>query len=117
MNEIYKLLINGADANTKDVKGYSLLMNYAAKNDLETMSILLEFGASINDKDHLSLSALDYAIENHHLEAVKLLVKNGAAVTNDSYMFAVRKNYRDIVDFFDTLDPDKYIFLKDRKRR
>ena len=116
MNEIYKLLINGADANTKDIKDFSLLMNYASKNDLETVSILLDFGASINDKDHLALSALDYAIEKHHLDMVKLLVKNGAAVTNDSYMFAIRKNYRDIVEFFDTLDPDKYVFLKDRRR-
>ena len=116
MNEIYKLLKNGADANTKDVKGYSLLMTYASKNDIETVRILLEFGASINDKDHLSLSALDYAIENDHLSTIEVLVKNGASVTNNSYMFAVRKNAKDIVDFFDSLDPDKYIFLKNKKR-
>jgi len=116
MNKIAELLHNGADANTKDIKGFSLLMNYAKKNDVETVLILLSYGASVNDKDHLSLSALDYAIEHKHLETVKILVKNGAAVTNDSYMFAVRINAKGIIDFFDTLDPDKYVFLKNRRR-
>jgi len=116
MSEIETLLRSGADANTKDIKGFSLLMSYSKTNDLDAIRSLLEYGASINDKDHLSFAALDYAIEAKNLPAIELLVKNGAKVTNDSYMFAVRKNEKEIIDFFDSLDPDKHIFLKKKNR-
>jgi ankyrin repeat protein len=116
MSEIETLLKSGADANTKDIKGFSLLMSYAKTNDLDSIRTLLAYGASINDKDHLSFSALDYAIDAKNLPVVELLVRNGAKVTNDSYMFAVRKNEKSIIDYFDSLDPDKYIFLKNKNR-
>ena len=116
MSEIETLLRSGADANTKDIKGFSLLMSYAKTDDLDSISTLLEYGAAINDKDHLSFSALDYAIDSKNLSVIEFLVKNGAKVTNDSYMFAVRKNEKEIIDFFDSLDPDKHIFLKNKNR-
>jgi ankyrin repeat protein len=116
MSEIEMLLKNGADANTKDIKGFSLLMSYAKTDDIDALRTLLEYGASINDRDHLSFSALDHAIEAKNLPVVEFLVKNGAKVTNDSYMFAVRKNEKSIIDFFDSLDPDKHIFLRNKNR-
>jgi len=116
MSEIRKLLISGADANTKDAKGYSLLMNYSKGNDADSINALLEYGASINDKDHLNFSALDYAIESNNLNIIELLVKNGSNITNDSYMFAVRKNQKNIIDFFDSLDPNKHVFLRNKHR-
>jgi len=116
-SEILELLQNGADANTSDPSGFTLLMTFAKQNDIEAMQYLLDYAAEINTKDILGLSAIDYAIKNHHLEAVRFLVENGANVSGDSYMFALDANDKPIIDYFDSLDPNKYVFLKDKKYR
>ncbi len=116
-SEILELLKSGADANTKDPSGFTLLMTFAKKNDISAMRTLLEYAAEINAKDILGLSAIDYAIKEHNLEAVKFLVENGAHVSGDSYMFALKTRNSKIIDFFDSLDPNKYVFLKDKKYR
>ena len=115
MTEIELLLNSGADANTKDHKDFTLMMNFAKNNDLESVKVLLAYGASLNIKDLSGFSALDYAIDENHLEMVKLLVNNGAIIANDSYMLAIRKNLKEIVHYFDSLDSDKQVFLKKRR--
>ena len=116
MNDIQLLLENGADANTKDETNFTLLMSCASKNDLDSIRALLSYGAIINFKDDRHFSALDYAIKSNSLKSIKLLVQNGAKITSESYMFALKTNHKDIIKFFDSLDPNKHIFLKNRKR-
>jgi len=115
MTQMESLLKNGADANTKDNKDFTLLMSSAKKNDLESVKVLLAYGAALGDKDLIGFTALDYAISENHLEMVKLLVNNGAIIANDSYMLAIRKDLKEIVHYFDTLDSDKQVFLKKRR--
>ena len=115
MNDIELLLENGADANSKDETNFTLLMSCASQNDLESIEALLKYGAIINFKDDRHFTALDYAIKSNSLEAIKLLVHNGAKITSESYMFALQTKHKDIIDFFDSLDPNKHIFLKDKK--
>ena len=115
MTEIELLLNNGADADTKDHKDFTLLMSYAMKNDIESVKTLLAHGASLSCKDLTGFSALDYAINENHQEMVEFLVNNGAIIKNNSYMLAMRKNLKHIVHYFDSLDSDKQIFLKKRR--
>ncbi|MEA3498220.1 MAG: ankyrin repeat domain-containing protein [Campylobacterota bacterium] len=117
MGQLEILLRNGADVNTKDEKGFSLLMSCAKNNDIESIYVLLSYNVSLNSKDFFSFTALDYAIKENHLDVVKLLVNSGAIITDDSYMLAIGKNLKDIVSFFDTLDNDKQIFLKKEENR
>lgn len=112
MHEIENLLKSGADVNTADKNNFTLLMNFVQKGDEEVVKLLLDYGAKLNTKDFFNLTALDYAIKNKQLNIAKLLVSNGAIITNDNYMFAVESNYKELVSFFDTLDPNKHIFLK-----
>jgi len=116
MNEIEKLLKSGADANTSDKNNFTLLMSFVEKGDIHIVQLLLEYGANINVKDLFNMTALDYAIKNKQLDIAKLLVSNGAIISNDNYMFAIESNYKELVSFFDTLDPDKYIFLKHKMK-
>ncbi|MEA3384702.1 MAG: ankyrin repeat domain-containing protein [Campylobacterota bacterium] len=116
MTQIESLLINGADANTKDHKGFTLLMKYMSLNDLPSVKALVSYGASVNYKDFLGYTAIDYGINNNAIDCIKYLIENGAVITSDSYMLAVNKNKKMIVNFFDTLDPDKHIFLKKRTK-
>ncbi len=114
MTHIESLLINGADANTKDHKGFTLLMNFVSQNDVESVKALLAYGASVNIKDYLGYTAIDYGINENAYESIKYLVENGAVITSDNYMLAVNKNKKKIVKYFDSLDPDKHIFLRKR---
>lgn len=114
MNEIEKLLKSGADANTSDKNNFTLLMNFVQKGDEDTVRILLDYGARVNEKDLFKMTALDYAIKTKKLDIAKLLVRSGAVISNDNYMFAVESNYKELVSFFDTLDPNKHIFLKNK---
>jgi ankyrin repeat protein len=116
ISDIKELLVNGADANTSDSSGFTLLMSFAKKNDIESMGLLLEYAANINAKDILNFTALDYAVKEHNLKAVKFLVENGAFVSEDTYMFALNTQNKDIVAYFDSLDPNKHVFLKKVKR-
>jgi ankyrin repeat protein len=116
MSDIVNLLESGADVNTSDKNNFSLLMNFVNNGDLDTVTLLLGYGAKVNLKDNFHFTALDYAIRKKHLKIAKILVKNGAIITDDSYMFAVESNYKEFVDFFDTLDPNKYIFLKNKRK-
>lgn len=116
MSEIEKLLVSGADVNTSDKNNFTLLMSFVEKGDKHIVKILLDYGANVNVKDLFNMTALDYAIKNKQLEIAKLLVTNGAIITSDNYMFAMESNYKELVSFFDTLDPDKYIFLKHKMK-
>ncbi|MDC0933513.1 ankyrin repeat domain-containing protein [Arcobacteraceae bacterium] len=116
MNEIENLLLSGADVNTSDKNNFTLLMNFVNKGNFETVKLLLRYGANVNIKDNFHFTALDYAIRKGYLKIVKLLVTNGALITDDSYMFALESKHKELVDFFDSLDPNKYIFLKDKMK-
>ena len=114
MNEIEELLNSGADINISDKNNFTLLMTFVQKGDLEIVKTLLKNGANVNTQDLSSMTALDYAIKSKQLEIAKLLVKNGANISSDNYMLAIESNFKELVSFFDTLDPDKHIFLKDK---
>jgi len=114
--DLFTLLQNGADANTSDLNGFTLLMHFTRNNDISSMKLLLDYAARINDKDDLNMTALDYAIKDKHLEAVEFLVNNGANVSSDTYMYAIKMKNRNIIDFLDSLDSDKYIFLKNKNK-
>jgi ankyrin repeat protein len=116
MNEIEELLKSGADVNTMDKNDFTLLMSFSKKGDEQTVKTLLDYGAKTNIKDFSNFTALDYAIQNKHTNIAKLLVDCGAVITSDNYMLALNGNQKVLVSFFDSLDPDKYIFLKKKKK-
>ncbi|MGB5866818.1 MAG: ankyrin repeat domain-containing protein [Arcobacteraceae bacterium] len=113
MSAVKFLLENGADVNTKDKKNFTLLMYCAQFGDLTLISLVLSYGAKVNIKDLSGFTALDYAIQKNNLDAVRLLVENGADISDESYMLAMENNYKQIVKYFDTFDPNKQIFQKE----
>jgi len=114
MNEIKQLLDSGADANTMDKNNFTLLMSFVKTGNEDVVRLLLDYGAKVNVKDLYNMTALDYAIKEKHTSIAKLLVRNGASVSSDNYMYAMQYNNKDLVKFFDSLDPDKQIFFKSR---
>jgi len=112
MINIEALLQNGADVNTKDQKGFSLLMSCSKNNDQNSIHTLLSYGVNINAKDTKCYTALSYAVDSDNLKVVKMLVENGAEINDSSYMLAINKKLKNILYYFDSLDSNKQIFLK-----
>ena len=112
MSAVQFLLENGGDVNTKDKKGFTLLMYCVQFNDMSLIKLALSYGATIGSRDKSGFTALDYAIKNNNLEVIKLLCNNGAIVYDHSYMLSIDNNFKCISKYFDSLDPNKQIFQK-----
>lgn len=82
---IRALLQGGAEANTCNAEGATLLMQAAAIGNLELVKTLIEAGADVNATDPQGWTALMKALYNHELnrgfpEIVSALVDNGADI-------------------------------------
>lgn len=113
MEALEFLLDNGANPNIKNSKNFTLLMYCVKFTDLQLVKSVLLHGARINEKDLSGFSALDYAIEKNNLDMVQFLVENGAKIYDHSYMLAIENNYKAIVCYFDSLNPEMEIFIKE----
>jgi len=71
-------LKNGADVNTKDSRGRSLLLLAAVGKKIKIAKILVEYKADVNLQDQQLDSPFLFAGANGHTELVKLFLENGA---------------------------------------
>jgi len=80
LEESVRLIIAGADIETKDNGGWAALM-YAARNGhVEIARLLIDKGAAIDIKDSDGLAALMWAASGGQIEIVRLLIYKGAAI-------------------------------------
>jgi len=78
---LQKLLANGANVNTRDFFGQTLLHKAVAAGDTKAVEILLSHNADVNLKNHGNQTALDIALdpERHiNLDVIKLLLTSDA---------------------------------------
>lgn len=71
-------LENGADVNTKDFRGRSLLLLAVVGKKIKIAKILVEYKADVNLQDQQLDSPFLFAGANGQTELVKLFLKNGA---------------------------------------
>ena len=114
MSGVKYLLDNGADVNTANSKGFTLLMHCVKINDFDLVNTVLSYHPKINLKDITGVTALYFAVKNNNLEMVRLLVQNGATITDEAYMLALESKYKQIVQYFDLQDKNKTIFLEQK---
>ncbi|MDB4816699.1 ankyrin repeat domain-containing protein, partial [bacterium] len=75
------LISKGADINTKDVVGWTPVIEAARKGHKAIVELLISHGALLNTKDSLTgKSALHFAAALGHKEIVQLLISKGADV-------------------------------------
>lgn len=74
------LLQQGADANTTDYHGGTLLMHAAAFGEINKIHLLIHYGANVNAQDKYGITALMGATSMGHHDIISLLHKHGADV-------------------------------------
>lgn len=101
MEALQAWIDDGADVNYANSDGFTPLMASATNGDLLSVKILVQNQADIDLKDRKEFTALRYATYNNRLEIVQYLMDNGAVMTDEIYMTAIHKNFKEIVEFFD----------------
>ncbi|WP_375316208.1 ankyrin repeat domain-containing protein [Wolbachia endosymbiont (group A) of Colletes cunicularius] len=80
-NEAKGLIAQGANVDTKDKDGNTLLYSAAEIGDLNPVKLLLDNGANIEAKNgEYQATPLHGAVENYRIDVVKLLLNRGANV-------------------------------------
>lgn len=84
-NQVLALLQAGADCNTRNDEGFTLLMQAAQTGNLKMINTLIASGAEVNLTDPLGWTALMKAIFNHELnrgfpEIAQALIDAGAEI-------------------------------------
>ena len=82
LNSLKASLAKGADVNTKDARGSTLLMHAAAVGSPEAVKLLLDSGADVNAKNEVEATALILGAGN--AEKARMLVEKGADVNAHS---------------------------------
>jgi len=78
LKAVKSALDQGADINSQDKDGRSLLLIATVKKYIEMANLLVSYKADVNLQDHQSDSAFLYAGDSGQTELVKLFLKNGA---------------------------------------
>ncbi|MGL5879421.1 MAG: ankyrin repeat domain-containing protein, partial [Xenococcaceae cyanobacterium] len=75
------LIKNGADLDTRDEHGQTLLSKAMyQKDNLDVVKFLIQNGADVNAKSNSGRTPLFIAVTHQNIDVVKLLIKHGADV-------------------------------------
>ena len=103
LEESVRLIIAGADIETKGTFGHAALMLAASRGHTEIVRLLIDKGADIHSKNCLGGTALMIAADEGHTEIVRVLIDKGVAIDiKDNYgstalIWAKQKGHTEIV--------------------
>lgn len=75
------LLQNGADVDTKNERGQTLLYREVSKaNNLEIVKLLVSYGADVNAIDNYRIPVISRAVVSRDINIIRFLIDNGADI-------------------------------------
>ena len=95
---LHLLILVGANVNSVDKDGFTLLMWTAIRGHCDCMKVLIDEGADVNKIDKSGRTALIFTINHEHYMCTSLLLRSGANVNvtdnnwNSALITAVRKD-------------------------
>lgn len=89
LEQVQKLVVQGADVNAKAVRDETPLMLAALAGQGEIVNYLLQRGADIDARNASGMTTLHAAAYAGHTEIVSLLIAKGAAINDASNHFGV----------------------------
>lgn len=102
--EVAKILLErGANANSKDSYGQSIVMTAASNHRTDALALLIAAKADVNVANDYRITPLAVAAEQGHLDIVNLLVSAGAKVNardtagGTALSVAILRGYKEIV--------------------
>ena len=117
------LLSEGADVNSKNRMGWTLLHTAIRNKRKEIVTLLIEKGADIKAKDNRGRTTLHFAVESGQKDIVELLIAKGVEINvmdgraDNALSLAKKNNQKEIADLLvknGAEDPDPSALLGDR---
>ncbi|WP_231575100.1 ankyrin repeat domain-containing protein [Bacillus sp. B-jedd] len=78
LDEIKRLISDGADLNAQDSEGRTAVMIATYNNDVEAAKLLIEAGADVNIRDNMKNNPFLYAGAEGYIDILKLTIVAGA---------------------------------------
>jgi outer membrane protein assembly factor BamB len=104
IEQVKKLVSEGANIDAKDKQGRTPLHNAAANGRMEVAELLIEKGADINAQHNSGGTPLHLAVNRGHKEMIELLITKGADINiknsggNAPIYNAMQRGYTEIVE-------------------
>jgi len=123
INRVKTLLSEGADVNSKNRMGWTLLHTAIHNKQQEIATMLLEKGADIKTKDNRGRTPLHLAAETGQKVVVEQLIAKGAEINvmdsraDNALSLAKKNNHKEITDLLvknGAQDPDPTVLFGDR---
>ncbi|HTK03734.1 MAG TPA: ankyrin repeat domain-containing protein [Alphaproteobacteria bacterium] len=84
IDDLIMLLKKGADVNSRDKLGRTLLINSVIEHNLQMVTLLLEKGADVNAKDKNGFTALHFAAQEYLPDIAKLLINSSSEIDSQN---------------------------------
>ena len=123
IDQVKSQIAEGADVNTKNRMGWTLLHTAIRNNQTEVVTFLLDKGADVNAKDSRGRTPLHFAVETGQKAVVEQLIAKGAEINvmdgraDNALSLAKKNNQKEIADLLvknGAQDPDPSALLGDR---
>lgn len=99
VQEVHKLLNDGADINHRTPYKNTAIIKASEGGHLPVLTLLIKAGADVNAENYFQQTGLSEAIENNHPETVKLLLASKAKVKNSDFVSAVSRGQTETVSY------------------
>ncbi len=123
IDEVKSKISAGADVNSKNRMGWTLLQTAIRNKRTEIAQLLIDKGADVNAKDNRGKTPLHFAVESSQKAIVETLIAKGADVNvmdgraDNALSLAKKNNKKEIADLLvkhGAQDPDPSALLGDR---
>ena len=123
IDEVKSQISAGADVNSKNRMGWTLLQTAIRNKRTEIAQLLIDKGADVNAKDNRGKTPLHFAVESGQKTIVETLIAKGADVNvmdgraDNALSLAQKNNQKEIADLLvkhGAKDPDPSELLGDR---
>ena len=117
------LISEGADINSKNRMGWTLLHTAIRNSRTEIVTLLIEKGADVKAKDNRGRTTLHFAVESGQKDIVELIIAKGVEINvmdgraDNALSLAKKGNNKEIIDLLvknGAQDPDPSELLGDR---
>lgn len=123
IGRVKTLLSEGADVNSKNRMGWTLLQTAIRNKRTEIVTLLIEKGADVQTKDNRGRTPLHFAAETGQKAVVEQLIAKGAEINvmegrgDNALSLAKKNNHKEVTDLLiknGAKDPEPNALLEDR---
>jgi ankyrin repeat protein len=102
--EIYRLIMNGADIFSETYQGATPLIFAVSSNQTKVAEILINYGSDVNKMTSRGITPLLLAVKNQNSEIAEALIRSGADIDATDKFGATSLHYASVYGYLEVVD-------------